>query len=87
MHKSKTLQKAKNTDKEMVYLTVKTRTGFDVDIVKCVILVKTSKEIFFQSRTCIFESHSYFQNLDKAQIFFNDAIGSNYQKLIQLPLF
>ena len=85
MHKSKTIQKAKNSKNETVYLTIKTRTGFHAKNCKCVVLVKTSKQIIYQSRTCVFEGYDYFIALDTAQIFFDDATGSN--KLVQLPLF
>ena len=86
MHKSKTIQKAKNQKGETVYIAVKTRTGFDSDIVKCVILVKTSKKIHFQSRTVILDSWRYELELERAQIFFDDAT-SKEPNLKQLPLF
>ena len=86
MHKSKTIQKAKNSENETVYLTVKTRTGFDADIVKCVVLVKTSKQIIFQSRTVILDDWRYEAALEKAMIFFDDATATD-SKLVQLKLF
>ncbi len=86
MHKSKTIQKAKNSQNETVYLTVKTRTGFDSDVVKCVILVKTSKQIIYQSKTCILHSNEYSNQLYTAHHFFLDATEA-VQKLVQLKLF
>ena len=77
----------KNKNGETVYLTIKTRTGFHAENCKCVVLVKTSKQIIFQSRTVILDDWRYEAALEKAMIFFDDATSSTDSKLIQIPLF
>ena len=87
MIKSKTIKKQKNSDNETVYLTIKTRTGFECEIIKCVVLVKTSKKIIYQSPTVIYKSKEYIQARKQAELFFEDSVLLENSKLVQLRLF
>ena len=101
MHKSQIIKQQKSSagvyEDQIIYMTVKSRTRFEspVSELKCVILVKTSRNIIFQSKTItitikdkklIPKCSTASQQAKTAESIFYDAVyGDN--KIIQLPLF
>ena len=100
MHKTQIIKQHVSTAGDhkdrIVYLTVKSRTPFNEDssIIKCVLLVKTSRQIIFQSRTINITikdgqlhpvcSKASQQVKTATAVFYDAVYGHN--KIIQLPL-